>query len=137
LYRATNGQLLTNIDQVLSRWREYFEQNLNESSEEEPHTNQEPARENDVIIDLPNREEIFEAIRYLKDNKAAGLDSIAAELSKSGRPSLVNALNEMIQQVWIRETHIVKSLKRINCTQKKFKFNWKLKKTAFFPIVVA
>jgi hypothetical protein len=32
--RATNGQLLTNKDQVLSRWmKEYFEQHLNESSE--------------------------------------------------------------------------------------------------------
>jgi hypothetical protein len=67
---ATNGQLLTN--KVLSRWKEYFEQNLNESSEEEPHTNQEPPRENDVIIDLPRRDEIVEAIKYLKDNKTAG-----------------------------------------------------------------
>jgi hypothetical protein len=87
--RATNGHLLTN---------KFFEQNLNESSEEEPHTNQEPPRENDVIIDLPSRCEIVEVI----NNKAAGLDS--AELLKSGRPSLVNALNKMIQQVWIGET---------------------------------
>jgi hypothetical protein len=44
----------------------------------------------------PSRNEIVEAIKYLKDNKAAGSESIAAEL--------VNALNEMIQQVWIGET---------------------------------
>jgi uncharacterized protein with GYD domain len=36
-----------------------------------------------------------EAIKYLKDNKTAVLDSIAAELLKSGGTSLVNALNEM------------------------------------------
>jgi hypothetical protein len=97
--RATNGQLLTNNDQVLSIWKEYFEQHLNECSEEDPH-----ARENDVIIDLPNRDKIVEAIKYMKDNKAAGLDSIATELLKSGGPSLVNSINEMIQQVWIGET---------------------------------
>jgi hypothetical protein len=40
-------------------------------------------RENDVIIDFP----------IIEDNKAAGSDSIAAELLKSGGPGLVNALN--------------------------------------------
>ena len=64
--RATNGELLTNKDQVLSRWKEYFEQHLNESSEEEPHTIQELPREDDVVIDLPNRDEIVKAIDYLK-----------------------------------------------------------------------
>jgi hypothetical protein len=66
------------------------------------HANQEPSRDNDVIIDLPSRHKIVETIKYLKDNKAAASDSIAAELLKSGRPSLMNALNEVIQQVWIR-----------------------------------
>jgi hypothetical protein len=55
---------------VLSRWKEYFEQYLNESYEEEPHVNQEPPRKNDVNIDLPSLDEIVEAIIYLKDNKA-------------------------------------------------------------------
>jgi hypothetical protein len=68
--RATNGQLLT---------KKYFEQNLNESSEEEPHTNQEPPRENDVIIDLPSSCEIVKVI----NNKAAGLDSIAIEVDQA------------------------------------------------------
>jgi hypothetical protein len=53
---------------------------------------------------LPNRDEIVEAIKYLKDNKATGSDSIGAELLKSVGARLVNALNEMIQQVWIGET---------------------------------
>jgi DnaJ-domain-containing protein 1 len=51
--RATNGQLLTNKDQMLSKWEEYFEQHLSESCEKEPHANQKSPRENDVIIDLP------------------------------------------------------------------------------------
>jgi hypothetical protein len=59
---ATNGQLLTYKDQLLSRWKEYFEQLLNESSEEEPHANQEPSREKVyVFIDLPSRDEIVQA----------------------------------------------------------------------------
>jgi hypothetical protein len=70
-----NGALLTNNDEVLSTWKEYSEQHLNESSEEEPHTNQEPPKEKDVIIDLSSRDEIVEAIKYLKDNKGASSDS--------------------------------------------------------------
>jgi hypothetical protein len=31
--RAKNGVLLTNEDQVLSRWKEHFEQHLNEGEE--------------------------------------------------------------------------------------------------------
>jgi myosin heavy subunit len=91
MWRATNGQLLTNKDQVLSRWKEYFEQHLNESSEVEPHTNQEKMM-------------LLSICRFSKGNKAAGSDSIAANLLKSGGPSLINALNEMIQQVWYGET---------------------------------
>jgi hypothetical protein len=45
---------------------------------------------------LPSHDEFVEAIKYLKDNKAAGSDLIVGELLKSGGPSLVNALNEMI-----------------------------------------
>jgi hypothetical protein len=46
---------------------------------------------------LPIRDKFVEAIKY---NKTAGSNSIVAELLKSGGPSLMNALNEM---VWIGE----------------------------------
>jgi hypothetical protein len=45
-----------------------------------------------VEIDLPSREEIENELKYLKNNKAAGTDSIAAELLKNGSPQLVDAL---------------------------------------------
>jgi hypothetical protein len=38
---------------------------------------------------LPCREEIEKALKYLKNNKTAGTDSIAAELLKNGGPNLV------------------------------------------------
>jgi hypothetical protein len=37
-----------------------------------------------MICRLPSSEEIEEALKYLKNNKAAGTDSIAAELLKNG-----------------------------------------------------
>jgi endonuclease/exonuclease/phosphatase family metal-dependent hydrolase len=108
--RAKNGDLLTNKDQVLSRWKEHFEQHLNEGAvagegaEQDQPPDLVDLRDDGVEIDLPSREEIEGALKYLKNNKAAGADSIAAELLKSGGPNLVDALHEVIQLAWIGET---------------------------------
>jgi hypothetical protein len=40
----------------------------------------------------------------MKNNKAAGADSIAAELLKNGGPNLVDALHAVVQQAWTSET---------------------------------
>jgi hypothetical protein len=45
---------------------------------------------------LPSREEVEGALKYLKNNKAAGANSIATELLKNGGPNLVDALHELI-----------------------------------------
>jgi hypothetical protein len=74
-----------------------FEQHLNESSEENPHTNQELSRGDDVVNDVPDRDEIVKAIDYLTNNKAAGSDSKAAELLKTGGPRLVYELSKVLQ----------------------------------------
>jgi hypothetical protein len=43
-------------------------------------------RDDGVEIDLPSREEIEIPLKNLKNNKAAGSDSIAAELLNNGDP---------------------------------------------------
>jgi hypothetical protein len=43
-------------------------------------------------------------LKYLKNNKAASADSIAAELLKNDGPNLVDALHAVIQQAWTSET---------------------------------
>jgi hypothetical protein len=85
---------------VLARWKEHFEELLNEGSESEQPTRLVDLRDDGVDIDLPSREEIERALKYLKNNKAAGVDSIAAELLKNGGPNLVDALHAVIQQAW-------------------------------------
>jgi hypothetical protein len=60
-------------------------------------------RNDGVGIDLPSREEIEGALKYLKKNKAAGADSIATKLLKNREPNLVDALHAMIQQAWTSE----------------------------------
>jgi hypothetical protein len=57
-----------------------------------------------VDIDLPSREERKGTLKYLKNNKGAGTDSIMAELLENGGPNLVDVLHELIQQAWTSET---------------------------------
>jgi hypothetical protein len=46
----------------------------------------------ELDIDLPSREKIESALKYLKNNKVAGADSIAAEMLNNIGPQLVDAL---------------------------------------------
>jgi hypothetical protein len=85
---------------LLARWKDNFEEHLNEGSESEQPTRLVDLRDDGVDIDLPSREEKERALKYLKNNKAAGVDSIAAELLKNGGPNLVDALQAQIQQAW-------------------------------------
>jgi hypothetical protein len=78
--RAKNGELLTKRDKVLSRWKEHFEQHLNDGAGHDWPPDQVDLGDDGVEIYLPIREEIEGALKYLKNNKAAGSDSISAEL---------------------------------------------------------
>jgi hypothetical protein len=64
--RAKNGELLTNKNQVLVRWKEHFEEHLNEGFELEQPTRPVDLREDGVDIDLLSRGAIEGALKYLK-----------------------------------------------------------------------
>jgi hypothetical protein len=61
-------------------------------------------RDDGVDNDLPSREEIEWALKYLKNNKAVGTDPIAAKLLKNGGPNLVDAVHAVYLQAWTGET---------------------------------
>jgi hypothetical protein len=64
--RAKNGELITNKNQVLARWKEHFEEHLNEGAQFEQPTRPVDLRGDGVDIDLPSREELEVALKYLK-----------------------------------------------------------------------
>ena len=84
--KDTEGNLVTQIDQVLRHWKDYFcellhvndEQSIQTLlvSEDESHITQE--------ISPPTFNEVCYIINKLKTNKAAGSDNITAELIKCG-----------------------------------------------------
>jgi hypothetical protein len=69
LCRAKNGKLLTNKHQVLARWKEHFEEHLNEGSKSEQPTRPVNLGDDGVDIYLPSREEIEGALKYLKTTR--------------------------------------------------------------------
>jgi hypothetical protein len=61
--RAKNRELLTNKNQVLARWKEHFEEHLNEGSESEHPIRPVDLRDDGVDIHLLSREEIEGALK--------------------------------------------------------------------------
>jgi hypothetical protein len=70
--RTKNGELLTIKKQVLARWKEHFEEHLNEGAESEQPTRPVDLKDDGVDIVLPSCEEIDKVLKYLKNNKAIG-----------------------------------------------------------------
>jgi hypothetical protein len=59
---VSSQELLTNKNQVLARWKEHFQERLNEGFESEQLTRPVNLRYDGVDIDLPIREEIEGAL---------------------------------------------------------------------------
>ncbi|KAL4123073.1 hypothetical protein QTP88_015305 [Uroleucon formosanum] len=94
---------LTEEKEVVSHFKEYFNQLLNQPVVEEGnetiyyHT-AEP------MIEKPEREEIDNIINKLKNNRAPGENNIVAELLKKGGTEIRREIMEMISSIWDKET---------------------------------
>jgi hypothetical protein len=94
-------ELLTNKNQVLARWKEHFQEHLNEGSDSEQPTRPVALRDDGVDIDLPSREEIEGALKYFKSRRGFYR---GRTVEKRWTKYLVDALHVVIQQAWTSET---------------------------------
>uniref|UniRef100_A0A0K8TJE5 Reverse transcriptase domain-containing protein n=3 Tax=Lygus hesperus TaxID=30085 RepID=A0A0K8TJE5_LYGHE len=96
-----NGELLTDKQGVLRRWNRHFRQLLCTDQ----HSGAEPARSQDrhELCEPPTVGEVGRALSRLKNNKAAGDDSISAEMIKAGGDELVARLHTLILRIWENE----------------------------------
>jgi sorting nexin-29 len=103
LVKGSDGNIISPIEQVLYRWREYFceTRNLSDSSVEqiliEEIINDNPE------VDTPSYNEICYIINNLKTNKAARSDNIPPELIKNGDRTLKKTLHKLILNIWDNE----------------------------------
>ncbi|KAI8498288.1 hypothetical protein Bbelb_242320 [Branchiostoma belcheri] len=93
--------LLTTEEQDL-RWMEHFQETLNQPNPDTlfDFATEEPAETLEVCEEPIRREETAEAIKALKNNKAAGLDEISAEMLKHGGESTVEMLTRLMNRCW-------------------------------------
>lgn len=82
------GVLLTNSNDQMARWQEYFNEILNQSISINPeHINIRNGNENvideSISIEQPTANEVRIAIQSLKNGKAPGIDNIPVEVIKA------------------------------------------------------
>ena len=103
--RDKDGGILTDEREVIERWKQHYDGHLNCAEAEH-----QDGRRNDFIgtadegeVPTPTVSEVKDAIKQLKNNKAAGKDGIAAELIKMGPDRLATCLHRLIVRIWDTE----------------------------------
>ena len=101
--KGKDGKILTDLEEVKTRWKENYEELYNkrnpadeETANSIPHnTDQEP----EIM-----REEIVSAINKMADGKSPGFDGITAEEIKAAGETGIDILHQLCQRIWTHET---------------------------------
>ena len=75
-----NGKTMVNSEAVLKRWKEYFEKLMNEENNREPRTEEAEVVKEEV--NCVGRQEVKNALRRIKKDKAVGPDELPVEVWK-------------------------------------------------------
>jgi len=97
--------LLSEKDDILSRWKEHFDELLNKELSDQHVTSQKTYQVySDINEPTPTLDEVKNAIQKLKDYKAPGIDLIQAELIKKASPDFVECTHQLITKISTTET---------------------------------
>jgi len=96
--RNKRGELAMNTKEKAEVWKEYFDKLLN-TEEPKELIKKGNKKISEVEVEELTIEDVKEAIRNLKNNKAAGTDGIPPELIKYGGNKLLNRMYELIRQI--------------------------------------
>ena len=95
------GKLLTNEAEQNKRWAEHFSEILNREPPLEEAVIPDVQTELDINVEPPTKEEIVNAIKSLKNNKAPGSDNLNTELFKSDAETAANILEPLFRKIWV------------------------------------
>jgi hypothetical protein len=103
--RDKNGDLVCNSSGILNRWKEHFNELLNEGASEQADSRRRTYEEEDgKEFPSPSLNEVKNAFNSLKNNKAPGDDNLPAELFKAGGENLIRLVHELISSVWSEQS---------------------------------
>ncbi|XP_078682384.1 uncharacterized protein LOC144916861 [Branchiostoma floridae x Branchiostoma belcheri] len=96
-----NGKTLLSEEEQNQRWAEHFKETLNQPEPQEVYTFPDvDGNELDVDCDNITEDEVANAIKNLKNHKAAGIDQISAELLKKGGDIMLKKLTKLCNTCW-------------------------------------
>ena len=93
---------IPNEMEVVERWKQYFEELLNRQEPIEPLAAVDYLTAEEYVPE-PSMEEVNQAIKSLKNNKAPGEDGINAELFNYGGEVLRTKLLHLLKLIWKQE----------------------------------
>lgn len=101
--KDAQGREINDTAKKLQRWVEYYRDLLNIPAHGPLHipVPKVPPPGTTIKEDAPSLEEVRDAIQSLKNFKAAGVDTIPAELLKAGEDVIVRWVHRILCQVWI------------------------------------
>ena len=97
------GKVLMKEDDQLNRWAEHFKETLNRPDPEEEETIEDTGFHIEMKRGRITRQEITEAIRQTKGNRAPGEDRITADMLKADPATSARVLEELFNRVWEEE----------------------------------
>lgn len=103
--KSKNGELLTNVEDQLERWKEHFQTVLNRPSESgaEEDRNEPSGTCLRVNTEPPSHSEIVRAIKELRNGKAGGMDNIPPEVLKADAQQSADLLLPIFRKIWEKE----------------------------------
>lgn len=88
-----NGNKIQDQDKRLEKWSKYFEHLYNqEFKTDESAIRLDDIEDTNIDDEVPNKEEIKEALKHIKNNKTPGQDTITGEMLKAGGETAINLL---------------------------------------------
>ena len=120
--RDKEGYLLTDDERKRQRWGEHFRELLNRPRPDNPPDIPPALTDLDISIEKPSLVEIENAIRTMKNGKAAGPDAIPPEALKSDVELNAKVLSQLFGKIWdeeelpedFMEGHLIKLPKKGN-----------------------
>lgn len=107
ILKDQHGRDLTTPEEKLNRWQEFFSSASTQDSTIEfdisscPWLSRRRNPRREISTSPPSYHEILSTLLKLKDSKAAGPDSVQAELLKYGAEPVAEALTPTIQAAWL------------------------------------